>query len=99
MGACHPEEMVGVVILKNVCKGGLRKCIILIAWGHSDMWSKGCAGGVGLQIYANAVAVLGMLQQEPGAGKALLTCGTYIARRLIATTCNKQRNKGIKYII
>lgn len=77
-GACHPQQTEGVVFPKKVGKGRLRDGIIANGWGHSDAWSKRCAGGVGLQIDANAMAVLDMLQQEPGTGKRLLTCGTYI---------------------
>lgn len=92
-GACHPQQIEGVVFPKKVGKGRLGDGIIANGWGHSDAWSEGRAGGVGLQIDANAMAVLDMLQQEPGTGKGLLTCGTYITRRLIPTTCNKQREK------
>lgn len=72
-GARHPQQVEGVVVPKKVGEGGLRDGVIAHRWRHSDAWGEGCAGGVGLQVYANAMGVLGMLQQEPGAGEGLLT--------------------------
>lgn len=92
-GARHPQEVEGVVVAEKVGEGGLWDGVIAHGWRHSDAWSEGCAGGVGLQVYANAMGVLGMLQQEPGTGEGLLTCGAYITGRLIPATCNTQRKK------
>lgn len=72
-GARHPQQVEGVVVPEKVGEGGLWDGVIAHRWRHSDAWGEGCAGGVGLQVYANAVGVLGMLQQEPGAGEGLLT--------------------------
>ena len=94
-GTRHPQEVEGVVVPEKVGEGGLRDGVVTHGWRHSDAWGESCAGGVGLQVDANAVGVLGMLQQEPGAGEGLLTCGTYIAGRLISATCNTHRKKCI----
>lgn len=90
-GARHSQEVERVVVPQEVAEGGLRDGVVAHGWGHSDAWCEGCAGRVGLQVYADAVGVLGMLQQEPGAREGLLAGGTYIARRLILATCNRQR--------
>lgn len=45
-GACHPEEVEGVVFPKKVGEGGLRDGVVANGWRHSNAWSEGCAGRV-----------------------------------------------------
>lgn len=89
--------MKGIVVPKKVGEGGLWDGVIAYGWRHCDAWGEGCVGWVGLQVNANAMGVLGMLQQEPGTGEGLLTCGTYVIGGLIPATCNTKRKKYMKY--
>lgn len=82
-----------IAVPKKVGEGGLRDWVVSHWRRHRDAWGEGCVRGVGLKVNANAMDVLGMLQQEPGTGEGLFTCGTYIAGRLIPATCNTQRKK------
>lgn len=91
-GARHPQEVEGVIVAQEAGEGGLGDGIVAHRWGHADAWGEGCAGGVGLQVNTNAVDVLGMLQQEPGAGEGLLTRGTYVAGRFVPAACNTQKD-------
>lgn len=85
-GACHPQEVEGVIVPEKV-KRGLWDGVTAHGGRHRDAWGESCAGGIGLQVNANAMDVLGVLQEEPGAGEVLLTSGTYIAGGLIPSTC------------
>lgn len=89
-GACHPQEVEGVIVPEKV-KRGLWDGVTAHGGRHRDAWGESCAGGIGLKINANAMDVLGVLQEEPGAGEVLLTCGTYIAGGLIPSTCKTQK--------
>ena len=78
--------MEGIVFPQKVGEWG-RWDVVAHGWRHSETRGEGGAGGVGLQINADAVGVLGMLQQEPGTGKGLLTGGTYVVGGLVSATC------------
>lgn len=45
-----------------------------------------------LQVDAHPMGVLGMLQEEPGAGEVLLACRAHVAGRFIST-CKREEEK------
>lgn len=48
------------------------------------------------QVDTEAVGVLSMLQQEPGAAIRLLTCSAGISGRLLLTCCDKEKRMGVR---
>lgn len=56
--------------------------------GHAG--SEGAVDGVVVQVDADAMSVLGMLEQEPGAGEGLLTGGADVAGWFIFS-CGRER--------
>ena len=64
-------------------EGGLGEGLWTDGGREGNAWGKGGAWGVGLQVDADTVGVLGMLEEEPGAGEGLLTRGADVARWLV----------------
>lgn len=96
-GPRHPQQTEGVVLPQEVGEG--RRGDGVADHGgrrHADARGEGRAGRVGLQVDADAMAVLDMLQQEPGAGEGLLTGGADVARGLVPATCRKHRATTVK---
>lgn len=83
-GCCHAEQVEWVaVVSQKTSKRRARQGICTQRVGQCHTGCKGTAGRVVVQVDTDAMCVLSMLQQEPGAGKGLLACGADVAGGLI----------------
>lgn len=96
-GPRHPQQTEGVVLPQEVGEGRRGDGVAGDHGGrHADARGEGRTGRVGLQVDPDAMAVLDVLQQEPGAGEGLLTGGADVARGLVPTTCRERRATTVK---
>ena len=84
-GSRHPQEVEGVVVAKEVGERRLWDGVVERR-GEGDARREGRAGGAGLQVDADPVGVLDMLEEEPGTGERLLTRGADIAGGLVSAS-------------
>lgn len=83
-GCGHAEEVEWIVCVTE--ESGERRTgqgISTWGWRQSHAGSEGAIGWVVVQVDADAMSVLGMLKQEPGAGESLLTGSADVAGWLI----------------
>lgn len=82
-GRSHAEEVEWVVgVTKKSGERGPGQGFSTWGWRQSHAWREGAVDWVVVQVDANAMNVLGMLKQEPGAGEGLLTARADVAGRL-----------------
>lgn len=83
-GRGHAEEVEWVVgVAEESGERGTGEGVSARGWRQSHAGSEGAVGWVVVQVDADAVSVLGMLKQEPGAGEGLLTGSADVAGWLI----------------
>lgn len=87
-GACHAQQVEGVAVPKKIHEWGLRYGLRSERRRDGEPGRERAAGRPGLQVDAEAVRVLRMLQQKPGAVEGLLACCANVAGRLIFTWGN-----------
>lgn len=79
----HAQKVEGVVgVAEESGQRRARQGIGTRGWGESHARGEGSVGQVVVQVDSDAMDVLCMLQQEPGAGEGLLTGGADVAGRL-----------------
>lgn len=95
-GRGHAEEVEGVVgVTKESGKRGTGEGICTRGRGQRHARGEGAVDRVVVQVDADAVSVLGMLEQEPGAGEGLLTGSADVAGWLIFICGGRERNKSL----
>lgn len=83
-GCSHTEKVERVVgIAKESRERGARQGISSWGWRQSHTGSEGAVDWMVVKVDADAMSVLGMLKQEPGAVEGLLTRSTGVAGWLI----------------
>lgn len=83
-GGGHAEEVEGVVgVAEEGGERGARQGVGTRGRGQGHARGEGAVGEVVVQVDADAVGVLGVLEQEPGAVEGLLAGGADVAGRLI----------------
>lgn len=91
-GRSHAEEVERVVgVAKERGERGAGQGISARGWRQSHAGSKGAVDWVVVQVDADAVSVLGMLEQEPGAGEGLLAGRADVAGWLIFICGHRDR--------
>lgn len=88
------EWVVGVT--EESGEGGAGQSVSTWGWRQSHAGSEGAVDWVVVQVDADAMSVLGMLKQKPGAGEGLLTGSADVAGRLIFT-CGPRKVKSFIY--
>lgn len=83
-GCSHAEKVEWVVgVTKESGERRAGQGISAWGWRESHAGSEGAVDRVVVQVDADAMSVLGMLKQEPGAGEGLLTGSADVAGWLI----------------
>lgn len=91
-GRSHAEEVEWVVgVTKERWKRGAGQGFRAWGWRQSHTGSEGAVDWVVVQIDADAMSVLGMLKQEPGAGEGLLTGSADVAGWFIFICWSRER--------
>lgn len=79
-------------------KGRLRMAVCDPTHGRRPTHTRGERAAVfTFQVDTEAVGVLGMLQQEPGAAVRLLTCSAGVGGRLLLTCSDRRKNRVRKH--
>lgn len=94
-GRSHAEKVEWVVgVTEESGERGAGQGFNTRGWRQSHAGSEGAVDWVVVQVDADAMSVLGMLKQEPGAGEGLLTGSADVAGWLIFN-CGPRERKAL----
>lgn len=93
-GARHAQQVEGVAVAQEIHERGLGHGLGPQRRRDGEPWRERAAGRPGLQVDAEAMRVLRVLQQEPRAVEGLLACGANVAGRLIFTCGDTRTERG-----